>query len=436
MTVTLPRHATPWLRSSSDGRLHRVGARVRVHHGPDTGVQASVDLAPVVVGTHPTAGLRLTDPAVSGRHLSIEVTRDTVVVRDLGSKNGTRLRGALINEAALVERERLRVGSTILEVEPEDRDVGCGDGRDPAFAELVGDSPAMCRARGLLERVAATDTPVLLVGPSGTGKDTAARALHRASGRAAFVQIDGSLARGTAEAELFGYERGAFTGADEARPGLIASADGGTLYLDQPDDLPLELQTRLLRFLEAGTVRPIGGPGERFVDARVVSSLREDPEALVEQGRLRHDLRHRLEVVRVDLPPLADRPEDIPDIVDALLEREGAPHCTPTTEVMCELQHAAWPGNVRELRNVLQRALLLDGTVGSEDLAGAGTAPADPDLYDVPWKEARRQMIDAFQRDYIVRLLERCNGNVTRAAEQAGVQRSYLHRRMRALGIG
>ena len=433
MTKSIATRPNPWLRLRADGRLVRCAARVTVRHGPDAGAQAVTGVGPLVIGTHPSADLRLSDDTVSSRHASVEASEDAIVVIDLGSKNGTRLHGALIGEARLSEQTELVLGTTVVTIAPADVEVTLSDGRSAAFAELVGDSEPMRKARALLERVAATSTPVLLVGPSGTGKDTAAQCLHRASGRSVFVTVDGAISPSTAESELFGHARGAFTGASGDREGLLAAADGGTLYLDEPSDLPRELQTRLLRFLETRAVRAVGGDRERVVDVRVVTALRRDPGELERAGELRKDLRHRLEVVRVDLPALSERPEDVPAIVRALLEREGRPDALPGDAVMAELARAPWPGNVRELRNVLQRALLLEGGFPESEQIGAPVVAGA--TYEMQWKDARNRVLAAFEREYIERLLDRCGGNVSRAADEAGVQRSYMHRRIRALGV-
>ena len=433
MTVTLSSRPNPWLRLRDDGRLVRCAARVTVQIGPDRGAQAVTGVGALVIGTHESAGLRLTDTTVSSRHVSVEAVEDAIVVTDLGSKNGTRLHGALVSEARLSERTDLVLGTTVITIAPADVEVEMSDGRSSTFAELAGESAPMRRARAVLERVAATGTPVLLVGPSGTGKDTAAQCLHRASGRSVFVAVDGALSPTTAESELFGHARGAFTGASSEHEGLLGAAHGGTLYLDEPSDLPHALQTRLLRFLETRAVRPIGGDRERSIDVRIVTSLRRDPGELERLGALRRDLRHRLEVVRVDLPALRDRPEDIPAIVHALLQREGRLDALPSDAVMAELSRADWPGNVRELRNVLQRALLLED--GLPEPAELGAPVVADGAYAMQWKDARNRVLAAFEREYIERLLERCDGNVSRAADEAGVQRSYMHRRIRALGV-
>ncbi|WP_374658453.1 sigma-54 interaction domain-containing protein [Inhella sp.] len=232
-------------------------------------------------------------------------------------------------------------------------------------AQLIGRSPPFQALLGLLARVAPSRASVLLLGESGTGKELVAQALHAGSPRAAraLVVVDcASLPETLFEAELFGHEKGAYTGATQARDGLVAAADGGTLFLDEVGDVPLSLQVKLLRLLETGTYRRVGSSELRHADLRVVSATHRDLPAWVAQGRFRADLFHRLATFPIALPPLRDRPGDLPLLAEALLDRlapPGQPAPPLAPEALALLQHHPFPGNVRELRNVLERALLL-----------------------------------------------------------------------------
>jgi DNA-binding NtrC family response regulator len=304
-------------------------------------------------------------------------------------------------------------------------------------AGLVGDSPPMRALKDALSRVAASDAPVLLWGETGTGKGATARALHARSprARAPFVVFDcAAVSPALVESELFGHERGAFTGAAARRRGCLERAGGGTLLLDELSDLPLELQPRLLRALEDRTFSRVGGHESLRLRARVVAALREDAWGAVQSGRLRADLYFRLSALTLCLPPLRERTEDVPALVDAfagepLWDALAAP-------LQSELLAHPWPGNVRELRNIVQRLQCLPGEA---PLAGMRLPPG-PHLLPVdlraPWKTAREQLLAAFERAYLDRLLSASSGNLAQAARDAGLDRSHLYVLLRKHGQG
>jgi DNA-binding NtrC family response regulator len=315
---------------------------------------------------------------------------------------------------------------------------------DP-FDALIGESPAWRALRASARTFAPTGLSIVLHGETGTGKEQLARALHAASGRAGpFVAVDcGALNPALIESELFGHVRGAFTDARGDRDGLVARADRGTLFLDEVAELPLALQTRLLRLTQEGSIRPVGGDVERTVDVRIIAASHRDLAVDVREGRFRADLYHRLALARLDLPPLRARPDDIDRLTDHFLAAEAARHGIaprrPSPALRAHLRALPWPGNLRELRNacavlaVLPRAEILE----IEDLPAplqsrpeaVSAAEADLPLHlDLPYHAARERWLDAFQARYVAGLLARYDGNVSRAADAAGIDRRTLQR--------
>jgi two-component system response regulator GlrR len=297
-------------------------------------------------------------------------------------------------------------------------------------AEIITRAAAMEALLGQAQRVAASDASVCIFGASGTGKELLARAIHRASRRAGgpFVAINcGAIPEGLLESELFGHKKGAFTGAIQDRRGLFQAAEGGTLFLDEVGDMPPALQVKLLRALEDRVVRPVGSNDDVAVDVRVISATHRKLEERIATGEFREDLYYRLNVVKLELPALAQRREDIPllagHFLSRLAERYGRLRLGISPEAMELLVSAAWPGNVRQLLNVVERAVALTATevipaslVRQALDAGAGSL--------TPLDEARR----AFEREYLVRILKITGGNVTQAARLAGRNRTEFYR--------
>jgi len=318
------------------------------------------------------------------------------------------------------------------------------------YHDLVGASAAMRAVYRLVERAAPTRATVLVTGESGTGKELVARALHAASPRArrAFVALNcAALPAELAEAELFGHVKGAFTGAVQDRAGLFEAADGGTLFLDEIGDMPLALQAKLLRVLETGEVTRVGATRAQTVDVRVVAATHRALDALVAEGRYRDDLRYRLAVLAVHLPPLRERREDVPALAAHFLahfaERHGVPPKPLGDDARRALLAHDWPGNVRELRNALERALLLADSpaIAAADLppevrgSAAPLRPAEAAVADLPFVEARRRAIDAFDRAFLVAALERHGGNLSAAARALGVHRQSLQKLLARAGL-
>jgi two-component system, NtrC family, response regulator HydG len=299
---------------------------------------------------------------------------------------------------------------------------------------VIGTSPAMLAVAARVQRLSGSDVPVLIRGESGTGKERLARALHATGPRssASFVPINcASLPATLLESELFGHAKGAFTGASQARKGLFVEADGGTLFLDEIGDMPLELQGHLLRVLQEGTVRPVGSDTDRRVDVRILAATHQPLEQRIDEGKFRADLFYRLEVVPIVMPPLRDRREDLPLLIQIFLGRDGS-ELRLTPAAMRLLEGHAWPGNIRELENLMRRVVLLapGPVVDAPDLldlapslANAATTPRgmSPDLRTLRQVEA----------DHIDQVLRQCEGNKTKAAAILGIDASTLHRRAR-----
>jgi DNA-binding NtrC family response regulator len=314
------------------------------------------------------------------------------------------------------------------------------------MAHVVGDSPAMRAALDLLARVARTDSTVLLRGESGTGKDLFARALHVSSRRAAgpWVKVNcGAVPEALLESELFGHEKGAFTGAIRQKPGRFEDADGGTIFLDEIGELPLALQVKLLQVIEEKTFTRVGGNAPLTVDVRIVAATNRDLEAMVRERAFREDLFFRLNVFPIELPPLRQRPGDVPRLAAFFLERHGVPAAHLGAAALEALERHAWPGNVRELENALERALILAGSdpIGVEHLSFARGAAAAPAAVAggapgwVPVIPPEGLSLEVLERELIVQALERAAGNKSRAARLLGLTRRTLYSRMERHGL-
>jgi DNA-binding NtrC family response regulator len=415
-----------------------------VVEGPDAGRSARLEPnAEVVVGTDPDAGLVLTDDRVSRRHVTVRREGGRFAVKDLGSTNGTLFEGSRVTEAVVGPGATLKVGRTALRIQPEAEAIDVAPSQSRRFGELVAESLAMREVFAVLELAAATDVTVLIEGETGTGKELAARALHDASARRPrpFVGVDcGALPETLVDSELFGHVRGAFTGAATPRAGAFARAEGGTIFLDELGAVPAAVQARLLRVIEERKVRPLGADEERAVDVRIIAGSGADLSVRVAEGAFRPDLWFRLSVVRVVLPPLRARREDIKPIVAELLRRRGLDPGPIEGANHDRLVAHDWPGNVRELRNVIDRAVALSpGAKCFADLRVALTATASEEPLavrgDLPYSDARQLVLSAFERRYLRDLWERAEGNLSAAARMAGMDRKHLRTLLRKNGL-
>jgi transcriptional regulator with PAS, ATPase and Fis domain len=413
------------------------GATFEVVAGPDTGVTFKMTRTSLVVGSGAEVDVMLADSSISRRHVEFVATTEGLLVRDLGSRNGTWIGGLRFTEGTLRQDAVLSLGETSLSVRLAEGALDVEVSQSPRFGGALGSSFAMRHAFALLERAAKSNVTVLLEGESGCGKEVLAHAVHTESDRreGAFVTVDcSSLPDSLIESELFGHEKGAFTGAVQSRAGPFEVASGGTLFLDEIGELPLEQQAKLLRVLENREVRRVGSTKIIPVDVRIVAATNRRLEECVRQGKFRADLFYRISVLRVLVPPLRDRREDIPILAQHFLKRIRGDDATLPAEVAQLLLGHAWPGNVRELRNVVERWItygsprpeLLFGPQAR--VPGAGAAASLGALARVPYHEAKRRLVEELDAAYFEAVLERAGGVISKAAELAQVSRGSLYR--------
>jgi DNA-binding NtrC family response regulator len=418
--------------------LALAGARLVVLKGPDRGRALRITREAVTVGTAPSCDLVLTDETVSAHHLSLRVLVDSYLATDLESTNGTFAGGYRIRSIDLQAGDTLELGKTRLRLEALAQPMELPLSDAASFGKLLGRSAEARRLFALLEEVAAQDVTVLLVGETGTGKDLAAQAIHDGSPRAdrPFVVVDCSaIPANLIEAELFGHERGAFTGAERRREGAFFEADGGTIFFDEIAKLPYDLQPKLLRALESRAVRPLGAARPQPFDVRVIAASDSDLRVAINRGAFREDLFFRLNVVSLRLPPLRERPDDIPLLANHFFRelRRDPAAALPLPRLEAFLRHG-WPGNVRELRNAVERCVALPTLADDGDPPGEGEgegAGAGAESY----RAARARAMRVFERQFIWPLMIRSNGNVSQAARQAGMDRVNLIKLLRKHGF-
>ncbi len=397
------------------------------------------------VGKAKENDLSLPDETVSRVHFEIVRDGRGWLVRDLSSTNGTFLEGAAIQSAYLQAGAVVTAGTVQMKVRTLGEAVQVLPSEAESFGGAVGRSLGMRTIFGLLERIRDTDTTVLFLGETGTGKDVLARALHDAGPRASrpFVVVDcGAVAPTLIESELFGHERGAFTGATGTRQGAFEVAGGGTVFLDEIGELPIDLQPKLLRVLEQREVRRVGGNRSIPVDIRILAATRKDLRKEIASGGFREDLYFRLAVLEVSVLPLRERREDVPLLAEGFLRTlaRGSPPPVPA-EAMDALRGHDWPGNVRELRNVLERALAMSADRSAplrlpELTSAAGPVRGAPTFDGAQsYGENKERAEAAWEKAYLTWLLARADGNVSEAARQARMDRKYLHKLLKKHGL-
>jgi DNA-binding NtrC family response regulator len=415
--------------------------RVEVVDGPDRG-RFVVGGDVVSVGTARDNALPVADFTVSRYHLDVSVKPGGILVTDLGSTNGTYIGAVRIERAIVPPGTLLRLGGTTIRFDDAVRRTVPAPAADAPreVAGMIAVSPQMLRLFADIERIAVTPTSVLIVGESGTGKERVAQALHARSSRAGspLVTIDcGALSSSLLASELFGHERGAFTGADRQHKGAFERAEDGTVFLDEIGELPGADQSALLGVLERRRFRRVGGSAELDLEARVIAATNRDLRAEVNTGRFRQDLYHRLAVVVLRLAPLRERREDIPVLVEHFARELGAAGSIEDvfgSDQLARWQKHPWPGNVRELRNAVEAALVVGPQPTASDPAPGPAGPAfapglavdDADQPILPYKDQRAAVVRDFERAYLARLMAQAAGNVSHAARLAKMDRSHL----------
>jgi transcriptional regulator with GAF, ATPase, and Fis domain len=405
----------------------------------------------VRVGAGPGNDLILNDATVSSTHLEITATDRGFRIRDLDSTNGTFVGGVRIKEAFVEDGQEILAGEVPLSFKVAEETVSQPISEQKEFHGIVGQSPAMRAVFSRVERVAKSDATCLVHGETGTGKEVVAWAIYEASKRAQkpFVVVDcGAIARNLVESELFGHEKGAFTGAVARKIGAFERANGGTVFLDEIGELETELQPKLLRALERKEIQRVGGEKTIPVDVRIVAATNRDLRSMVATGGFREDLYYRLAVVTVELPPLRERKDDIHVLVDHFLEGMSAEKSDLPPHAMARFAEHNWPGNCRELKNAVERAVVLGETQfmrggsgpasSSPSSSGSGGAAASPDKdqavgqFEVelerPYKEQKASVVADFEERYARKLVRHHKGNVSAAARQAGIDRMSLHK--------
>ncbi|MFO0723783.1 MAG: sigma 54-interacting transcriptional regulator [Myxococcota bacterium] len=453
-------HVTEVLRAgTSVTRLNPTSAKLFVTGGADKGRTAQLESRPIVVGTEADCDLVLSDRSVSRRHAEVSRRGHLVIVKDLGSTNGTFYHDARVGEVSVPLGGEVSFGKTRVKIVPEEVEAASRPSAEDRLGPLVGGDLRMREIFALIDEIAPSDVTVVIEGETGTGKELVARAIAERSRRASkpFVVFDCSnQPKDLIESSLFGHVKGAFTGATAPRSGAFERADTGTIFLDELGEFGLDLQPKLLRVLESREVQKVGGEGYDPVDVRVIAATNRNLKAEVRAGRFREDLYYRLAVVKIVLPPLRDRVSDIPRLVEHFITQNGSafsidPGCYGA------LKAHRWPGNVRELKNVVDRASALSRGKTNVDLSrfmlepeegltprpsliqapSASTSPASPlsAADKLSFKEAKGRVVADFESQYIQSLLREHGNNISLAAREAGIDRKHFKDLMRKYGI-
>jgi len=441
-----PSIPTSTIRTTTTTVVHEtVTFQVLVIEGPDEGMAFTIDGAGpgrTLAGTSTACEIRFTDPSVSRRHAAFDIQGADLRVTDLGSKNGTMVNGVRVFDGLLSGGEHVKLGSSICRVE---RLPGTYAGRITLrrfFGRVIGESERMRRLYPFCERLARTDVSIVIEGETGTGKEVLAESIHEMGDRneGPFVVFDcTTVPANLVESALFGHERGAFTGAVSAYAGVFEQAHGGTLLIDEIGDLDISLQPKLLRVIQSKVVQRVGGKHARKVDVRLIAATRRNLDHEVQAGRFRDDLFFRLNVARIELPPLRERVGDVPLLASHFWKLLGGKTEAPPADLMKKLEDYNWPGNVRELQNVVARTIALGdladlGLIGEDSAPPSTRGPASLDYLDriarsgMQLIPARERVVHEFEKRYLKHVLDQHDGNVTKAATASGIARRYFHR--------
>ncbi len=421
--------------------LRLEGFSISVIEGPNAGASVRARTSEVSVGTADANDLVLTDPTVSRHHFSVTATPEGLFLRDLGSSNGTSVGTVRIQSGYLDGEVRVRVGRTTLRIDVSDDDICEVLSPEDRFGTLIGSSSAMRRIFAALPRLAQSDSTVLLEGETGTGKGVLAAAVHEASARAAkpFVVLDcAAIAPTLIESELFGHLKGSFTGATSDRAGAFEQANGGTIFIDEIGELPLDMQPKLLRVLEERTVKRVGGNQRIKIDARVIAATNRDLRTEVNRNAFRADLFYRLNVVRIHIPPLRERTGDVERLArhfhtDLVADK-------PISEELLDyLRRQPWPGNVRELRAAVERAILFEDPtlLALDQPSNTESKPQEEETFDgrLSFRMAKQRAADRWEKQYMRALLVAAKDNLSEASRIAKMDRSHLRTLLRKYGL-
>ncbi len=376
-----------------------------------------------VIGQAESCDVEINDSFISRRHCRLINKGSRIMLMDLGSTNGTYVEGVRVDNVSLPLEGSFKIGKSTIDYKLDRHFEIVSPSLETSLGPMIGASEKMREIFSLIEKVAPSDATVLITGESGTGKDLAARLLHQMSHRAEkpFISINcGAIPASIIESQLFGHEKGSFTGAIERMSGLIEQANGGTLFLDEIGEMPLELQTRLLQVIESKKVRRIGGKEEIEVDFRLIAATNKELQRLAADGRFREDLFYRLYVIPIHLTPLRERGDDLKILAQRFIKDLSVPRAmTKLTDAAIEkLASHDWPGNVRELKNVIQRAILFS-TSTTLDAKDISYAPIET-------KAAGDANLENKERDTIIASLIKFGGNQTKAATELGIARTTL----------
>ncbi len=425
--------------------------------GPSRGKKIDLNKTIFRVGKKEDNELVIEDKTVSRNHFVIEKHEDSYRLKDLDSTNGTYINDIRVKEAYLTPADIIRIGNIRMEFVAFDEKLTLEPSTKQQFGPLIGRSRKMRQIFSLLEKIAPTNATVIIEGETGTGKELVARAIYEYSLRKnkPFVVFDCSaVAENLIESELFGHIKGSFTGAIATRKGAFEESNGGSIFLDEIGELSLELQPKLLRALEQREVKKVGSNERIPIDVRVICATNRNLKKEASEGRFREDLYYRLSVVKIQLPPLRERIEDIPIIIEHMLthnkfnqDPEGKLRITRVEdEALKMFTRYQWPGNIRELLNILERVIpMVEGNTITGQHVSMVFDELDKDDEDatermsvdmsLPFKEAKQKVVEQFERDYLSALLRRNHYNISKTAREAGVDRKHIRNLLKKYGI-